>query len=152
MFFIYLCNFCNIVYPTFVSDEVAGTVSDVAGTVPGIHYLKNILLSGKQKTLILLQNQLDLFFVLLFLMVLYLFLAREILFPPIFVLSISQLPSAQVPWIGSYKIDKTKIGENKISLARNKYKTIKNNKTKNKSSWFCSSISIFCFPDNSMFF
>ena len=40
---------------------------------------------------------LDLFFVLVFLMVLYLFLAREILFPPISVFSISQLPSAQAP-------------------------------------------------------
>ena len=65
-------------------------------SVPGIHYLKNILLSGKQNILILLQNQLDLFFVLLFLMVLYLFLAREILFPPISVLPILQLPSTQV--------------------------------------------------------
>ena len=78
------------------NDPIKKEPNKMQESVPGIHYLKNILLSGKQNILILLQNQLDLFFVLLFLMGLYLFLVREILFPPISVLPISQLPSTQV--------------------------------------------------------
>ena len=47
------------------------------------------------------------------------------------VLSILQFPSAQVPWIGNYKIDKTGDSGKNIFYCNKK---MKNNKTKNVSS------------------